>query len=477
MTGKCKIFRITLIATFLELAVFNELHTCFSQPLQSIDSVAVPASGKYKNPSFFLRMAVGKNYRKEWELSIKMPVFNINVEQGGLTITKPGGGHQTKSIRMISTDSTEWVLRSVDKNVRTVLPKILQHTPIQKFAQDMISSSHPYACLSVAIMSKATGIISSEPKLVYLPYDTSLGRYENDYAGKPYFFEQRHPLRPKTKAESMEDLLKELSKDNDNIIMQGQLLKARLLDMLNGDWDRHQDQWRWGKYDSLKRTWYYPIPVDRDQAFFRPKGILIRLINTIATPYLKGFKQNMNGLYQLNKTARNFDRVFLNELEQSEWIGIITEVQNRLNDSVLTDAVNALPAEIPGKSKDNIARVLRRRRDEMMKAVRKYYTRLAKNVYVFGSEKAELFQFTNTMDGLQLAVYNCKEAVDNCKLYERIFDKKCTKRIYLVGVTDSDTVTIDPGNKCCIKIMQVNDGHRKYDLRSKILKRLLDKKQ
>jgi hypothetical protein len=37
--------------------------------------------------------------------------------------------------------------------------------------------------------------------------------------------------------------------------------------MLIGDWDRHDDQWRWAAFDEGKHTVFKAIPRDRDQAF------------------------------------------------------------------------------------------------------------------------------------------------------------------------------------------------------------------
>ena len=43
--------------------------------------------------------------------------------------------------------------------------------------------------------------------------------------------------------------------------------RRRLFDMLIGDWDRHQDQWRWIEFKENGKKVYRPMPRDRDQAF------------------------------------------------------------------------------------------------------------------------------------------------------------------------------------------------------------------
>ena len=50
-------------------------------------------------------------------------------------------------------------------------------------------------------------------------------------------------------------------------------LKARLFDMMIGDWDRHRRQWRWAKFE--RRAGWQPIPEDRDTAFSRYEGVIL----------------------------------------------------------------------------------------------------------------------------------------------------------------------------------------------------------
>ena len=42
-------------------------------------------------------------------------------------------------------------------------------------------------------------------------------------------------------------MMKNLHKDEKYTVDEKEYIKARLFDMLIGDWDRHSDQWRWGR--------------------------------------------------------------------------------------------------------------------------------------------------------------------------------------------------------------------------------------
>ena len=72
-----------------------------------------------------------------------------------------------------------------------------------------------------------------------------------------------------------------LYKDNDNYVDQQWVLKSRLFDLYIGDWDRHDDQWRWARFNVKgKGKMYRPIPRDRDNAFFINQGLIMSIVKT-----------------------------------------------------------------------------------------------------------------------------------------------------------------------------------------------------
>ena len=73
------------------------------------------------------------------------------------------------------------------------------------------------------------------------------------------------------------ELIAKLKKNHKHTVDSEHVLRSRLFDLLIGDWDRHDDQWRWGVYDDPERPnskLYRAIPRDRDQAFFKNDGFL-----------------------------------------------------------------------------------------------------------------------------------------------------------------------------------------------------------
>lgn len=358
--------------------------------LVSAQYVAIaPASNRYKT-SFGLRKGfIGNNYREVWSTPVMMPVFEISKEKGGLTITKLGGGAQTKSLRMIDKDSVEWVLRTVDKNVRNVLPKRVRKTFIPLILQDLISTAHPYAPLVIAALAKALNLNAPDPELFFVLEDSAFGEYKNYFANKVCYFEKVAPVRYKEEAVSSDSLFQYILENKNCIVEDTTLLKIRLLDMLIADWDRHKDQYKWGWYKLQEKRVYYPIPRDRDQAFFYSDGILLQQARMVSLKFMRNFRKKDRHLIKMNERSSLFDKVLLGSLDEATWKNIITGLQQTLTDSTLQSAIKKMPAEIVAIDGNSILQKLIARRNNMMEYGMEYYEYLRKNKKLNSKRKEE----------------------------------------------------------------------------------------
>lgn len=461
-----RVFFFAVVTFFLLYLAINRAHA------HSIDSAVAPASLKYKKSTAF-KIYFGNNYRIDWTIPVKMPVLDINKERGGLTITKLKGGFETISLFMVTKDSTQLVLRTIDKDLKKLVPGFYKNTPMQTVIQDIISNAEPYAPFTVPVMADALGIICAHPKLFYINDNPDFGKYRELYAGKVCLLEERWPVRPGTKHESMESPLLEVPKDNKNIVLQKEVLKARLLDMILGDWDRHPGQWYWGSFDSIGNRYFYPVPVDRDMTYFHSTGLFVKVTRLVAVKFLRGFTYKMNKLYKLNLKAKNFDQLFMNELSKNDWASAIHEVQAKLNDSVVEQAVNRFPPEILAIRGNEIKQKIRSRRDGLYTAAMKYYSRLARRVYIPTSAKPDRIIAANTHNGTTISIYHDTEQNQRNIVYRRTFDKHDTRKVYVVGIAENDKIDLStPG---AIEIKPVRDQDRnskKYDIRQKTIKML-----
>jgi hypothetical protein len=412
------------------------------------ETVTVPISLQYKNPSFLKKFFLGRNYRAEWETPVSFPVFRIN--QSGMTIEELGGGQQTKSLQMKDKQGRTWVLRTVDKDVEKALPPQLRRTLAQKVTQDMVSGAHPYAPLTIPTLAHAIGVIVPEPTFYLVPDDPALGQYRSLFANSICMLEQKEPTPDRSETENTEDMIEELLEENDHLIIQQAVLKARLLDMLVADWDRHADQWRWAKRDSGKVEYYYAIPRDRDQAYFYSQGFLVRLAKVIALRHLVGFQDDLDQVKNLNYKSWEFDRTFLNQLDRNDWETTIRSVQAALTDDVIHKAVSKMPPAIYALNGVTIEKKLRGRRDELLEDGLKYYEYISRYALVNGTEEAECFRISGNGDSLIVQVHDLKGGKEGRKIYKRVFRPEVTKQLTLQGFGGNDRFIVEDNAKAPI---------------------------
>ncbi len=436
------------------------------------DSVVISASERYKDNVGFRKAFLGRNYRKEWGTPIAMKEFNIRKEKGGLTIKSLGGGKQTKSLQLTDKNGAEWVLRSVDKDPEKALPGNLRGTLAQDIVQDMISASHPYAPLVVAELAKAAGVITPEPEFFFVPADPALGQYSALFGNTVAMLENRNPGEGFVDTKSTGKVVNKMLEDNDHHIDQQKVLNARLLDMLIGDFDRHADQWKWGTSDTGKGKLYYPVPKDRDQAFFNSDGLLLSFLSKQKMRFLQGFKKKLKDINGLNYVARDFDRLFMNNLEEKVWDSITRHFQSTLTDEVIQNAVTKFPAPIAALDAKKVADKLISRRDGLLKNAITYYKFLSKSVSVTGSNKPEYFHLKKSPDGkgLQLIVYKKNKTTDSASvMYSRVFDEHITKELILYGLNGDDKFEIDDDVSSKIKLRIIGGkGNDTFNLRGNI---------
>jgi len=440
------------------------------------DTINMPSSTKYDKPTGFQRWMMGKNYRKEWSTPVNLNVFNINKEKGGFKILSLGGGKQTKSLRLLDKDGREWTLRTIDKDPEKAIPENFRGSLAQDIVQDMISASHPYSPLALPTMARAINVTVPIPKFYFVPDDPAFGFYRSLFANKVCLLELREPTRDGTNSRSTAKLLEKMVDDNDHRVEQNDVLRARLLDMVVADFDRHFDQWKWGILDTGKGKLYYPIARDRDQAFFNSDGVLIKAVSRRRMPFLTGFKPDIPAVNWLNWTARDFDRIFLNTLDQSTWEKIITEVQHNLSDSILSTAVHQLPDEIFPLNGENIIETLINRRNVLLDKGMKYFKFLARDVNIVGSNKPEYFRVSNSETGLKVVVYARSNRNDTSyKMYERNFIQGETDEIRLYGLNGNDIFEIDKSASSRIKFRIIGGkGNDTFNIQGNVRNYLYD---
>jgi hypothetical protein len=450
-----RIFRFYKFFVFVSILFLSALHV-HSQSLTS-DSVTVSIAPGYDSVHKMHRFLFGEGYRKLWAAPVKVKVFNLAKEKGGLKILQRGGGLQTQSLRLKDAAGREWVLRSIQKYPERGLPEKLRKTVAKDILQDQVITGHPYSALTVPPLAAALDIPHSNPQIVYVPDDPAFGEHRKDFANTVLLFEEREPVDT-FRTDNTEKAQRKLEDDNDNTVDQRLVLRARLLDLFMGDWDRHEDQWRWEVVKTNNELVYVPIPRDRDKVFYNTSGLLPNLLShQWLKANLQSFGNEIREVEQYNYNNRYFDRYFLNGLDEADWKEQIAYVKSKMTDDLIRSAISRLPDTIYKLTGEKIINTLIARRSILEKEAMKYYRFLSKFPDVPASDKNEVFEINYKPDGhVSVAITKIKkDHLRDKVIYQRDFDPAVTDEVRLYGLGGNDVFKVNGTGGSGIKVRMV----------------------
>ena len=428
------------------------------------DSVTVAAHAAFDRKSNFYRFFFGDNYRREWGAPTLLPVIRISDVQGGLTPISRGGGKQTHSLRLKDSTGKEWVLRSVEKFPDVILPEKVRHTFVADAVSDAMSAQHPYSALVVPPLANALQIPHAHPVIGLVSPDKKLGPYSILFENTVCLLEEREPIG---KSDNTEKMFTALRNDNDNRIDQVAFFKARLLDVVIADWDRHVDQWRWVNTQDKKNKYFIPVPRDRDQVFRKTSGLFPSIASASwIAPFLQGFGSHIRNPATLFFSSTELSEGLLNQLSFERWMSITKNVQSALTDSVLATGISRLPASSKKMDSTELVNILKSRRDDLPRAMEIYYRFLNKKPEITLSDKNELVSIRDSGDHqLRVDIYKLsKEGVIRDLLFSKTYDPSVTRELRVFLANGNDSVHIDdPHAPVRIRIVG-GEGEKKYDL-------------
>lgn len=433
--------------------------------------------------SKFYDFLFGKKYRKYYSQKIEVPVLQIDTLFGGLTPLRAGGGMQSNSLRLADKNGKEYAMRSLKKSTtrfiqNTLYPKqfvgdMYENTSASDFLYDFYTSSNQYYGFIISHLAKPVGVFHTNPKLVYVPKQKDLGTYNNDFGNELYMIEER-PMSEHSDSEnfggaddiiSTSDLFLNLQKNEKSKIDEQAYIRARLFDMLIGDWDRHQDQWRWSEFQNGKEKIYKPIPRDRDQAFAKYDGALLSLLLKIpATRHIQHFDAEVKdkNLKWLNKSGYPLDMRLLNQADEEIWVSQAKYIQEHLTDEAIDFAFAQLPEVLQDETAEDVKTKLKARRNELQKWASKHYRNLQKTIVITGTDKRERFEITRLPQGkTQVKTFRIKKDSEEL-VHEKIYSKELTNEIWIYGLDDEDIFQVNGKSDAYIKIRLI--GGQNNDL-------------
>ncbi len=301
----------------------------------------------------FYKTFWGDRYRKYYSADINVRTVNLDTLYGGLTPVRKGGGHQSKSLRLVDETGREYVMRALRKDAVQYLQSVVfkdqyvegqfRNTYTEGLLLDVFTGAHPYAPFVIADLSDAIGVYHTNPELFYVPKQKVLEAFNDEFGDELYMIEERTDSGHGDKASfgfsnemiSTDDLLNKLIGDEDFVLDEQAYIRVRLFDMLIGDWDRHEDQWRWASFKEKKKTIYRPVPRDRDQAFSIMADGAFLSVATKAIPALRlmqSYDEELKSPKWFNLEPYPLDMALINGSDKKVWDNEVKYIVDHLTD-------------------------------------------------------------------------------------------------------------------------------------------------
>lgn len=403
------------------------------------------------------RWFYGSDYRQLWTTPIELPVLDLDTVGGGLSPMRPGGAGQSISLHFMGEDGRRYTVRSIDKDPSKRLMEELKDTVVEDVIQDLVSAHLPAAGLVVDALMEATGVLHAPHRLVVIPDDPRLESFREEYAGLIGTL-QEHPSEApgnepgfagSRRVSGTERLYEGLEESPCERVDARAYLKARLIDFLIGDSDRHRGQWRWAQFPHGDCFTWQPVPEDRDKAFIDLDGQFMKLVRRIEPKFVR-FQEQYPNHRGLSRTGWELDRRLLAELEWSAWEAVVATVQSELPDPVIVDAVLRLPDPFYAQVGDFLARTLKVRRDRLDEFAARYYEFISDQVEIRATDEAEYLELEHRADGALEVRISLAGTPDTPYFQRTLYPRETSEvRIYLHGGDDQTSVV---GDRARIKV-------------------------
>jgi len=435
--------------------------------------------------SGFHKWLWGERYRRYYATKVKAPTLRLDTLFGGVKVVRKGGGNQSHTLRLEDSTGRQYAMRAMRKSAERYLQAIafqdqyiigqFEDTYTEGLLMDLYTGAHPYAPFTMPKLSAAVGLYHTNPKLYYVPKQPTLGDFNAEFGDELYMLEEHvseehedlESFGRTDKIENTYDLINELREDEENRLDQKLYARARLFDILIGDWDRHDDQWRWARFeDEEGNRLFKPIPRDRDQVFSRWGDGLIMAFGSRAVPALRifeGFHKEIRSVKGFTSSPRTYalDMALLSETTLEDWIEQAEFIQERIDGPLIDEAFLAFPEEVRDHTLEEIKETLLARKENLVETAKEYFKVLNRYAVVTGTDKDDWYRVVSLPDGsVEIKAYRIKKGELAEQIYHKVFDPGYTKEIWLYGLDDDDVFEVDvPDSKIRLRIIggQNND--------------------
>jgi hypothetical protein len=406
------------------------------------------------------RKILGEGYRDLWTTPVRLEVLDLQKEGDGLTPVRQVGQAQSLGLALRGADGRAYTFRSLHKEPERMLPEALRAGVPGYVVRDMTSATHPAAGVVFSALADAVGVPHTWPRLVVMPDDPALGKFQKTFAGHVGTIEEyplpRHGETPgfegATEIISSTEMWKRWMAGPENTADARAYLRARVIELLVDNYDRHRGQWRWMRVPG-KDAWQ-PLPEDADFVFIHRDGLAMSVIRRQVPQFMlfsDRYPRRLDGA--LNHGAE-MDRWMFATLTAQDFAEEARAVQSRLTDEVLDRALRRMPPEWYALGGARTLSSLRARVAGLVEYLARVYRYHAHDVDIHATNLAEHVTVARAADD-SVDVSIAARAGGGQPYYRRRFVASETDevRIFLHGGDDRVERSGKPGGPVTVRVI------------------------
>lgn len=427
---------------------------------QSFDSIPVEIGKNIQIPIYtdqpkkhgsFYRRLWGTHYQDLYYKPITARTVSMNSLFGGLSVTD----QLPKLHALILNDRKQqfYLLRPLGGSSSFLDSKFFQSvykkedfkdTYLGDFITEAYTIIHPYMSIVSENLARSASLGFTDPQIFYIAQgnesDTIAdgSNIQNKLVSISHLADIRH-------TEMINDvsvLLDSLHKDGLSVVDRDMYIKARLFDMLIGDWNKIPENWYWIPVSQGDSTTYMPQTLDRSHAFSKVDGFLFKeLLNMLGVGFITNYEERLKNVKKFNSLSLPLDIALTQQSTAAVWKEQAQDLKKLLTNEVIDKVFAKLPPEMQNEETDRIKRMLRQRRDNLDEIALKYYVVTQKTPVVTGTDKSNKFIIDQDRSkNTRIRIYDNESGK---LILDKLYNRKYTKEIWVYGLGGDDTFEVD----------------------------------
>jgi len=423
--------------------------------------------------SDFYNRLWGEHYRNLYCVPVRVPTLTLNKFKGGVDVFTEANNF--RGLVVEDKQQQLYLIRLLGGSTSFLESKFFQEiynlqdfkdTYLDSFIGDAYTLINPYTFLAADYMAARISLNTSPSQIYYMSeteaQDTITGGWK--LADRLVSVSELPEVNTQANVMLTEEMMEKVKSSSLWQINQVQYIRARLFDILIGDWNKIPENWNWEANKEDERLLFTPIVIDRNHAFTKVDGLFFQqMLNVLGLDFIVDYDAELKSLAKSTSLGFPLDMALVGGCDESVWLEEAAYIQGKITDDVLDKALAQLPAEIASLETGELREKLIQRKALLPEIARKYVQLLEKTPVIAGTEENDRFVIERYDNGqVRIRAYSGQEEM---LYYDHLFTNKRTREIWVYGVGGNDRfeVTGEAANSVPVYLIS-GSGENKYDI-------------